>query len=119
MFALMGGHSAMAEPLWTKNPTRVDKGDIEISLTPKGVVEGRFRIAVSVDTHSGDLGKLDLQHTALLRVGTSQYQPMKEVKLSGHHATGQLEFPLTVVPEVFEIEIVNWATGGKRVFRWP
>lgn len=119
MIPLMGSHSAVAEPLWAKNPTRVDKGDIEISLTPKGIEDGRFRIAVSVDTHNGDLDKLDLQHTALLRVGTSQYQPKREVKLSGHHGTGQLEFPLTAVPEAFEIEIIDWAPRSTRVFRWP
>lgn len=119
MLAGLGGLSTLADPGWTKDPTRVDKGAIEISLTPKGVVDGRFRIAVSVNTHSGDLRALDLRHNAILHVGASMYQPMREVKLSGHHGTGELEFPLTAVPDAFEIEIHNVATGSSRVFRWP
>jgi hypothetical protein len=113
--------------LWTVLPgtsragqdTRSNRGPIVFFLTPQGVKDGRFRVDVRVDTHSGDLSRLDLQSATVLRLGTREYPALTPVSLGGHHGTGTLWFGLGEAPRAFEIVIRGVGTQGALSFRWP
>lgn len=107
------------QPAWSADPARTNSGPVMFTLTPKGITDGRFRVDVRVNTHSGDLANLDLKADTVLRVGAQSLHPVKAPALRGHHAGGQLEFALERVPDAFEIVISGVRTQGDLTFRWP
>lgn len=115
----MAGGPAHAEPAWRDEPERSVEGEVQVSLTPREVSDGRFRVDISLTTHSGDLGELDLAAATVLIAGGQSVRPVKAPKLRGHHARGRLEFPLERVPESFQIVIRDVRSQGDLIFRWP
>ena len=104
------------EPSVTVGTT--DQGDVEISLTPKGVQNGKFVVGIAANTHSVDLAPFDLTKLATLTLKGKQYTPLSASSLSGHHAQGTLEFDLGEDPEAFTITIRGIPLEEERVFRW-
>jgi len=99
--------------------TRTSTGDVSFALTPRGMVDGRFQVEVSVDTHSGSLSALSLQERTVLRAGGMEWRPVQPVRLGGHHARGALVFDLAQAPTAFEIVIEAPRGDGALTFRWP
>jgi hypothetical protein len=99
--------------------TRSSSGAVSFRATPKGVVDGQFRIDLVVDTHSGSLAAVDLRKQARLRVGAQDYPPVAPVPLSGHHGTGSLLFALSPAPAAFELVISASPAGSEVRFTWP
>jgi hypothetical protein len=108
-----------AQPAWSKQPDRGNQGDVEFTLTPRDVSEGRFRVDVVVSTHGGNLADLDLMQAAELRVDGRVLHPLTAPALRGHHSRGRLEFGLDRIPEAFEIVIGKLPAGEPLTFRWP
>lgn len=99
--------------------TRSNEGPVQFHLTPLGVRDGTFQVAVQVDTHSGSLGDLDLRAATVLRAGGKAYRPVAPVSLGGHHAGARLVFALAERPEAFEITIEGVRDMGTVTYRWP
>ncbi|MEE8433704.1 MAG: hypothetical protein V3S64_02850 [bacterium] len=74
---------------------------------------------IRVDTHSGDLSKIDLKRQLLLMTGGKTLSPTTSVRLGGHHSGGKLFFALQRTPERFEIVIGKVGSMGELTFRWP
>jgi hypothetical protein len=111
--------SAVAQPSWSKNPERANEGEVQFSLTPRDVKDGRFRVDLVVTTHTIELAVLDLRKAVELRVEGRVLRPVEAPALRGHHARGRLEFELDRVPEAFDI-VIDGAPGmGTFAFRWP
>ena len=107
------------EPAWRDNPDRKNQGEVQFTLTPKGLANGKFRIDVYVTTHSGELGALNLMELAELQTGGKTYRPVSAAPMRGHHSPGRLEFSLDRVPDTFEIVIRGVRNMGDLTFRWP
>ena len=119
VLAALGAVAVAAQPAWSKNAERVNKGEVQFVLTPRDVSGGRFRVDVVVTTHSGDLRELDLGTAAELRVDGHTLRPVTAPALRGHHVSGRLEYELANVPEKFEIVIRGVRNMGDLTFRWP
>jgi hypothetical protein len=119
LWVLSGGGSAGAQPAWSADPARSNSGEIMFTLTPRDVSGGRFRVDIQVNTHSGDLSRLDLQSATELHVAGQTLRPVKAPGLRGHHARGRLEFAMERVPDAFEIVIRGVQAMGDLTFRWP
>lgn len=88
-------------------------------LTPKGVEGGKFLVKIEVDTHSGNLGDLDLQRVTTLHVDSEILKPIEPINLGGHHSGSTLIFEQSYEPSEFEIRITGVRQMGDLVFRWP
>lgn len=110
---------AHAEPAWSARPERSNSGEVQFSLTPRGVGSGKFRVDVTVTTHAGSLSEIDLMSSTELRVNGLTLRPVSAPSLSGHHARGRLEFALNTIPDTFEIVMRGVRGAGDVVFRWP
>lgn len=106
-----------AEP--TSYAAKSTSGDVSFNLTPRGVENGHFLVDVRVDTHSGELGDLDLRDAATLQVGDRTYRPTDAVSLRGHHASGTLRFALAEAPANFAITIGGVRSMQDVTVRWP
>jgi hypothetical protein len=80
--------------------------------------QGHFVIAVKADTHSGDLGELDLQKAAVLHAAGVQYRPVAPVEFSGHHGEAQMAFALHEAPDTFVVTISGVRSMEPQRFEW-
>jgi hypothetical protein len=110
---------ALAQPAWRADPARSSAGEVEITLTPRDVSRGRFRVDIVVTAHTGDLSALKLGEATELRVAGQTLRPVAAPALRGHHVRGRLEFALDRLPDAFEIVIRAVPGVGDLTFRWP
>lgn len=115
----LAAQPAIAAPSWSGNPERSSGAGVRITLTPRDLSDGRFRLDATFNTHSGDLADLDLMSATELHVGGRTIRPVSALTLHGHHARGRLEFALDKMPDAFEIVIRGVRNQGDAVFRWP
>ena len=97
----------------------LDAGDATVELTPKGFDNGKFKVDISVNTHSVDLSQYDLMEITTLQYGGRQIKPESVPKLAGHHNYGTMIFDLDKSPESFKITINGIPNVMERVFEWP
>ena len=97
----------------------LENGDAVVELTPKGFENGKFKVDVSLNTHSVDLSQFDLMKTTLLEYDGKKIKPESAPKLAGHHNYGTMIFNLDKSPESFKITITGIPNVEERVFEWP
>lgn len=106
-----GAQTAEYEP-------KVSEGRVTLELRPSWA-DRRLRFELSANTHSGDLGSLDLLDLVELVVGDRRFRPTTAGRLSGHHARTTLSFDLAERPERFALEIRGVPDVPVRTLRWP
>jgi len=100
--------------------TRESKGAVTIELTPKKHENGQLVVSMKVTTHTvNDLDKYDLKRQTELEFDSKKVHPTSAPKLKGHHNSGQIVFPLNVMPKAFSIKIRGIDEPKLRVFSWP
>ncbi|MBI4144663.1 hypothetical protein HY493_00460 [Candidatus Woesearchaeota archaeon] len=95
-----------------------DQGDVSIELTPLGFKDGRFLVTIAANTHSVDLSPFDLSEITTLTYDGRAIKPVAAPSLSGHHASGTLEFDTGKEPSKFTITITGIPAVSERVFDW-
>ena len=93
-------------------------GNVEIALTPKGMVNGKFAVEISANTHSVPLEQYDLKKVMLLTYKGKEYTPVSAPELNGHHISGEVIFDLNEVPGSYRITINGIPNIEERVFEW-
>lgn len=99
--------------------TRSKEGDISFQLTPQAPVNGRMTVNLQADTHSGDLGEVNLRRAVALHADGKTYRPLSASPLSGHHASGTVVFEIERLPSKFSITITGVRKAGELKFDWP
>lgn len=103
----------------TQFRSKLSQGEVSIELTPKTFENSIFTISYSLNTHSVDLSKINLQSQTTLYLGNIKYSPINNPQLSGHHNSGELKFNLPKTPTKFKIIIENIPDIKQRIFGWP
>lgn len=93
-------------------------GDVQVQLTPLDVENGRLKVEISANTHSVDLGEVNLQEQTILEFAGDTLKPASAPRLSGHHASGVLEFETGGEISAFTIRIRGIPLEEERVFAW-
>ncbi len=98
----------------------LDEGDAVVSLTPAGIIDGKLRVDVGVNTHSISLEQFDLTKITTLEYGGKSLKPESAPALSGHHTSGTLVFGVGEKEPLssFRITIRGIPKAGERVFEW-
>ncbi len=95
-----------------------EPGDVSMELTPLGIKDGRLQVSIVANTHSVDLSQFDLKEIAELESAGKKTKPVSAPVLSGHHASGLLEFDIDNPVKSFVIRIVGIPKVEERIFEW-
>ena len=101
-----------------KSSGSTGQGDVLVEAAPKGMVDGKFVVEVSMNTHTVDLGTVDLAGNVVLVAGGKEFLPVDVPALSGHHSSGEIVFGIAQEPESFSIIITGVPSVEKREFNW-
>ncbi|GEM_PF-1924562 len=101
-----------------KTTGSTETGDVQVDLTPKGVVNGKLAFGIEINTHSVALEQFDLKKITSLLFNGKNYAPVSAPALSGHHNSGELIFELNEMPKNFKITITGVPSVNERVFEW-
>lgn len=112
------GENTDAKAFETVYSGSVGEGDAAVDLTPVGVVDGKLRVDVSVNTHSVNLEQFDLTSMTTLEYGGKILKPESAPALSGHHSSGALVFSVGEQVSSFKISIKGIPKVDERVFEW-
>lgn len=110
---------SFADSPWGESAARRHIGPITITLTPTEMRGDSLLVDVRLDTHSGDLARLDLQRQVRLVAAGRSHAPTEAVALGGHHSGGTLAFQVGTLPERFEIVVTGLDPAGPVALRWP
>ena len=92
---------------------------VTVGLTPIEFKDGKLYVNIGVDTHSGDLSKINLVDSTVLEFEGKSIKPASAPKLTGHHTSGQLTFDTGKELERFKIKIKGIPEIEERIFEWP
>lgn len=95
-----------------------DDGNVQIDLTPKGIVNGKLLVDFAINTHSVGLEQYDLKKITTLEYNGKKILPSSAPALSGHHNSGTIAFDSISDLKNFKITIVGIPNVEKRVFEW-
>ncbi len=98
--------------------SQTSEGEVTLELEPRWL-DGELTIEVTANTHSGDLGAVNLLEQTRLLIGDTQIIASEAGSLSGHHATATILFVLDERPESFAIEIRDVPDVPVRRLTWP
>lgn len=96
----------------------VDAGDATVDLTPVGIIGGKLRVDIGVNTHSVSLEQFDLAEITTLEYSGKSLKPESAPALSGHHTSGTLVFDVNEPVSSFKITIRGIPKADERVFEW-
>lgn len=99
-------------------PSRTSPGEVTLEATPTWSGTALV-ITLVANTHSVDLGSVDLTRSARLFVGDTEHAPADAGSLEGHHARARLVFELPEPPASFRLEIRDVPDVPLRVLAWP
>ncbi len=100
--------------------TKESAGAVTVTLTPRRYAGGELFVDLGVKTHTvNDLERYDLKKIVSLDFDGKSIRPTSAPRLRGHHNSGQLVFPLTVLPGSFAIKIRGLDQPALRVLSWP
>src|SRR3989344_2276712 len=95
-----------------------DEGNVQVDLTPKGIVNGQFLVDFAINTHSVNLDEINLKKATTLEYNGKKIQPLSAPALSGHHNSGTIAFDTESDLKNFKITIVGIPNIEKRAFEW-
>lgn len=95
-----------------------ETGNVQIDLTPIGIVNGKLAFNLAADTHSVSLDEYDLAEMTTLLYNGKSYKPVSAVKLSGHHSNGNIIFDINESPKNFKVIMTGIPNIEERVFEW-
>lgn len=98
--------------------TRTSPGQVSLDVTPRWE-DGSLIFEISADTHSVDLGGVDLSRSVRLLRGDHAIEPSSAGSLAGHHARAEVVFELDARPEQFSLEVREIPDVPVRTLRWP
>jgi hypothetical protein len=93
-------------------------GDVEITLTPRGIADGYIVFDFALNTHTVDLSTLDLRQAAVLEYNGKRVTAAEAPQLGGHHINDALTFPVQGNPSSFSVRITGVPTQQERIFAW-
>ncbi len=96
----------------------VDSGDVAVDLTPIGIIGGKLRVGIGVNTHSVDLSQFDLARITTLEYSGKSLKPESAPSLAGHHTSGTLVFNVGEPVSSFKITIRGIPKVEERIFEW-
>lgn len=98
--------------------TRTSPGQVSLDVTPRWE-DGSLIFEIAANTHSVDLGGVDLMGTVRLLRGDTPVEPSSAGSLTGHHARAEVVFRLDERPERFALEIRDIPDVPVRTLHWP
>lgn len=104
--------------LGTVSTGDTETGNVQVDLTPVGIVNGRLAINAAANTHSVSLDGYDLAEITTLVYNGKSYKPVSAAKLDSHHGSGNIIFDINEVPKNFKIVIKGIPKIEERVFEW-
>ena len=100
--------------------TRESPGEVTVVLTPETFGDARLTVFIAINTHSvDDLDRYDLTRITTLELPSGSVSPVAAPRLSGHHNSGELAFPVEALPDSLAIVIRGLDDPAERVFTWP
>ncbi|RME32150.1 hypothetical protein D6789_00475 [Candidatus Woesearchaeota archaeon] len=93
-------------------------GDVLIELTPRGVVNGKLSVDISMNTHSVMLSQFDLKERTTLKFAGRSVKPLEAPSLRGHHVSGTLVFDVGQDLDSYSIIIEGVPKVEERIFTW-
>lgn len=96
----------------------VDEGDVMVELTPVGMIDGKLRVDVGVNTHSVNLEQFDLAKITTLEYNGKSVTPESAPALGGHHSSGTLVFETGEPLSRFRITVEGIPKVDERIFEW-
>lgn len=114
--ALMGFDALAAQQ--AEYEAQVSKGEVELEARPEWS-EGRMMFDLSANTHTVDLGALDLTKAIRLVVGQQEYAPVQTGSLGGHHARTTVVFEVPQRPARFDLVVRDVPDVPLRRLTWP
>lgn len=104
--------------LGTVSTGDTETGNVQIDLTPVGIVNGKLAINVAANTHSVSLDDYDLAEITTLVYNGKGYKPVSAVELESHHGSGNIIFDINEIPKNFKVIIKGIPNIEERVFEW-
>lgn len=98
--------------------TQQSTGEVTLDVV-RGRSADRLIIALSANTHTVDLGSVDLREAVRVFVGNTAYAPREVEALSGHHGEAKLLFALPEPPSASRVEIRGVPDVPLRTLTWP
>lgn len=102
----------------TAYATQTSNGRVTLEVRPQWSAVG-LTVALSANTHSVELGALDLRQLVRLIVNDRTFSPDSAGTLGGHHGSTTLLFRLEQRPGTFTLEIRGVPDVEVRTLRWP
>ncbi len=112
----VGGVASSAQD--AEYPPQLSEGEVTLVLSPRWE-DSALVVTVRANTHSVELGSLDLGALTRLVVGDEEIAPAQAGSLSGHHARATLIFRLKARPDHFAIRIRDVPDVPVRTLTWP
>lgn len=110
-------HAQDTSDLRTWN-TQKSAGEVTLDVTPEWTLKG-MTLKLSANTHSVELGEVNLREAVRLYVGDVAYTPAQAGSLGGHHGQASVLFAMSEVPTAFRVEIRDVPDVPLRVLKWP
>ena len=107
--------SAQQGPGYTK---QVSPGAVRLELTPEWQ-DSALVVLIRAETHSGELGVINLKEQVRLVVDRQVYEPAAASTLKGRRAVAWVLFRLPQKPQQFAISIWKVPDTDLRILRWP
>lgn len=108
----------IGQGLRTITTGNTETGNVQIDLTPAGIINGKLTINVAANTHSVSLDEYDLAEITTLIYNGKSYKPVSAVELSSHHGNGDIIFDINEIPRSFKVIIRGIPSIEERVFEW-
>jgi hypothetical protein len=103
----------------TRFSTKTVSGDVSFAIQPVVKKGAPFRLEIKMDTHSGDLGDLNLKSSLRLVVGEKTLAPSTVKATSGHHAKTVVTFDLTEPIDRFSVTLSGIRDMKPQTVSWP
>jgi hypothetical protein len=118
IFGLAGGLASSLvaqEPVYAR---QTSQGEVVLEVQPRWE-EGVLLFEITANTHTVELGGVDLLKSTRLLMGADTLAPVSAGSFKGHHASVTVRFEIRNRPEKFDLEIRDVPDVPVRVLRWP
>lgn len=108
----------VAQSYRTVSTGALSADDVQIELTPRGIVDGELVVDFRANTHGISLSEYDLAELSTLIHDGESVRASTATSMGGHHNSGTIAFPLDEMPGNFEIVIRSLPAQDERRYSW-
>jgi hypothetical protein len=101
-----------------KSTGSLESGDTVIELKPEVISDGKLELKFSINTHSVNLGKIDLNELTTLEYNNKTLHPVKASRIGSHHSSGTIIFDTDEDIESFTVKINGIPNIKERIYKW-